>query len=236
MAATARTAQRVSTAQRARAAAPSPRGRLVAPTTADSRLVGTIGKLRIEGERGDIALLRRVHAALAQSATGAALLSRMARAGGRVQVLDSRTYDKLLDRRTMAAYDSRDGVIFLRRETLRADARVAATVLAHEGVHLLDDARGLMDAAHADALRGAKLASDPDEYLRQQAWLLQMVTETHAHMTEARVARELGVRYDHSYPGAVAPDGSLRTFEQTWRALEQGPYNPDNRSGTPRDR
>jgi hypothetical protein len=169
----------------------------------------------VGAREGDEHLLGDVLGALAKTPTGQAVLQRIGegRRPLRVQFqeageMSARAKD------AVALYSHEQDTVYLSRATAAKDAAHSAIELSHEATHWL----------HDDLLDRSGFATLRDPAARAQ---VSLATETEAFMVMSRVTKEMdGFRLPAGSPG-VRPDGSLATFDETWRQLAAtDAYNP----------
>lgn len=183
----------------------------------------------------DQQLLSNVFATMRTSATAGALAARLLASNTQLRVLDDATFDAQVSPSMSAMYDAATNTILLKRGQLAGDVQRAAITLAHESVHALDDAQ--IDTAQALAVQQAGSMLNGAAWLAQRDFEIHMVAETRAYMLQAQVTAELGLdsRRIFRVQPAVALDGSLRSYEQTWTAVQaMTEYNPHGRRAAPR--
>lgn len=154
-----------------------------------------------------------------RSTTANAVLEALAVDGVRIEVLPAAEFQGLFPGAGARYEDSTNRMLI--PDTLLNDPVYAAAVLAHEGVHYLDDqANTGRGAAAARARAGSGVLSTAAlTGLKQGTTAYSEATEAHAYMVEAQVARELGIRD----PGiGTAPDGRQRTWDEIIAVIRSG--------------
>jgi hypothetical protein len=186
----------------------------------------------LDAKPGDAKLLAQVTGALRGSKTGMAVLTKLERGGAEVR-FNSQQEMAAHDPSAFALYDSQDDVIYLNRDAApENNGKTAAVALAHEGTHWAHDE--LIDGAKDQAVSLLDTAADPQQAAQELMLRNSLLTETEAHMVEARVGTELGFEPPKFHPG-LRDDGSYASFLETWKALAApgSPYNPQSLPARP---
>lgn len=162
----------------------------------------------------DRPLVDTMLAQLRTSATGAAILAGIERAGAKVTVLDDAQFAASGNAHAGAYYDPPTDTIVLRRSDLQGDPGRTAAKFAHEATHALDDHGGVGKAWLAQELQRQQAAGTLTPAVSDQlSSALTVAKEARAFTLHAQVMRELG----------AAPEGVLAEVVRTG-ANDQATY------------
>lgn len=214
------------------------------PLAAGRHTTATPGRIELLTP-GDAALVDAALAELRRSPSGAPVLSALQQFGVRVKVLGDAEFAQLGHEGSGAWFDATQDVMYVRREWLQKNPAATASVIAHEGVHAIDDASGLLQGARE--ARARQLAAMPgdsptliEQRVQQAMWELSVASEARAFLVQGQVLRELDQVQKASAGGAIAVAAAgandRATYDRVFQTIvtEGGSaYNPEGRSAAP---
>jgi hypothetical protein len=192
-------------------------------------------------DAADRPLLDRAFAELRRSPTGASVLSRLERTNIQVKVLTDAAFDQMDKAGSAAVYDPPTDTIYMRRSWLEQSPGKAASLLAHEGTHALDDLSGLgIRALQARTVALAAGRPVTAEVVKQAGFEVNIAKETRGYQVQGLVLKELGLVDPTKVGGPllIAAQGSpdKATYDAIYRGLVNSPeggYNPEGRRAEP---
>lgn len=205
-----------------------------APTT-----TGALSRFRVAP--ADQPLLDATLAEMRRSPTAAAVLAQLERSQVKLDVLDDAAFDAMDKQNSAAVYDPPSDTILMRRSWLEKSPGKAASLLAHEGQHALDDFANVGAAAlQQRTLALARGGAVTPAIVEQAGWEVSIAKEARGYLIQGLVLKELGLVDPTKVGGPllVAAQGSndRATYDQVFRLLVSSPeggYNPQGRSVEP---
>ncbi|MBC7645025.1 MAG: hypothetical protein H7123_07850, partial [Thermoleophilia bacterium] len=133
-----------------------------------------------------------------------------------------------------AYFDPNVNVLYLRRDDLQRDTKLAAIEIAHEGTHLLDHVGKVNDAftKPREATFAGLGAAQAKAARDQLSFESMMVAESRAFVYAGQVARDIGWTGVAADPTSIASAGGndAATYAKVWQQLLTGPYNNEHRT------
>lgn len=189
------------------------------------------------GSATDAALVEHALGVLSATASGASIVNGLRGVGAHMMVMSAAEFAANGESGAHAYFDPNTTTLYLRREDLANNDKLAAVEIAHEGTHLLDYIGHVNDAWRAQrqqqlvgtsgAFEGAALA--------QLRFENMMVAEARAFTFAGQVAREVGWQAPYGDPtfDAMAGANDAATYGRVWQRLLAGPYNTDHLQAAP---
>jgi len=214
-----------------------------APAAAGRQTTATAGRIQLLSPN-DAPLLKTAFGELAKSTTGKPVLDALQAHGARIAVLSDAEFARLGHEDSGAWFDPQQDIMYVRRDWLQKNPVVTASAIAHEAVHAIDDASGLLqDAKDAKARALAALGGEAtpalvESRVAQAMWELSIAAETRAFVIQGQILRELGQAEKAAGPIAIAAQGAndRATYDRVFAGIVAhggSAYNPDDRTAAP---